>query len=272
MVPLRHHSLIGFVVLARPRAPRTLGWEDFDLLKTVGRETANYLAEQRASQALELAREFEIFNRRFAFVVHDIKNLVSQLSLLGRNIEKFGDNKDFRDDMVATVKDATAKMQSLMDRIHAAERSQPTAETTRLAPVIGDLVAARADVDGRLDFMCEAPDLAVFADRGRLQAVMGHLIQNAIDAVGDEGQVKISLKKNGRSAVIEVTDNGRGMDSEFIRMELFKPFRSTKDKGMGIGAYQCREFARELGGELDAISRPGTGTTMRMSLPIVETD
>jgi putative PEP-CTERM system histidine kinase len=271
IVPLWHHSLTGFILLARARAPRPLGWEDYDLLKIVGRQTASYLAEQRAAQALDQAREFEIFNRRFAFVIHDIKNLISQLSLLGTNIEKYGDNKAFREDMVETLKDATVRMQHMMERIHSRPQEDvPGKEIAAVAPMISSLIEAKKHVAATLIFECNAAETAVLGSRERLEAVMGHLIENAIDAVGDKGCVRIGLKKNGSSAIIEVTDDGPGMDNDFIRNELFKPFRSTKNRGMGIGAFQCREYAREMGGNLEAISAPGKGTTMRVTLPLAE--
>ncbi|MFQ5773779.1 MAG: XrtA/PEP-CTERM system histidine kinase PrsK [Kiloniellaceae bacterium] len=271
IVPLWHRSLVGLVVLARPRAPRTLEWEDYDLLDVVGRQTASYLAEQKAVEALEQAREFEIFNRRFAFVIHDVKNLVSQLSVLGLNFEKHGHRKAFRDDVVATINDAAKKMKQLMERIHALEPNQPAKEAQLLEPLIRRVITAQKGSQARVVLDGEGCDLAVLGDRDRLEAVIGHLLRNAIEAVDGTGTVRIGLRRNGRFAVVDVADEGPGMDRDFIRRELFKPFQSTKKEGMGIGAYQCREYARELGGNLEAISAPGEGTIMRITLPIAKT-
>src|SRR5262249_19636702 len=110
------------------------------------------------------------------------------------------------------------------------------------------------------------------ADEERLKGVVDHLIQNALDAVGKKGRVEVRLRNEGRTAVIEIEDNGPGMDPEFIRDRLFRPFDSTKNSGYGIGAYESREYARSLGGHLEAISKPGQGTIMRMSLPRVILD
>ena len=271
VIPLWHRDLVGFVILARPRAPVTLGWEDYDLLNVVGRQVASYLAEQKATEALEAAREFEIFNRRFAFVIHDVKNLVSQLSVLASNFEKYGDRKEFHDDAVATLKDASKKMERLVDRIHAFKGVQPAGEPLLLEPLIRRIIATGSGNAANVLFEVEASDLAVSVEGDRLEAVIGHLVQNAVDAVGGQGTVKVGLKlqQDGDFATVEVTDNGPGMNRDFIRRDLFKPFQSTKKKGMGIGAYQCREYARELGGNLEAISAPGRGTTMRMTLPVI---
>src|SRR3546814_13854417 len=78
-------------------------WEDFDLLRTVGQQAASYIAEAQSQSALADAEKFEEFNRRFAFIMHDIKNLVSQLSPVARNAERHADKPEFRADMVATL-------------------------------------------------------------------------------------------------------------------------------------------------------------------------
>jgi signal transduction histidine kinase len=71
------------------------------------------------------------------------------------------------------------------------------------------------------------------------------------------------------SVIVEVGDDGPGMSADFIHERLFAPFHSNKHGGFGVGVYQCREFARERGGDLDVISSPGSGTTMRLRLPVV---
>ncbi len=271
IVPLTHHAtFIGFLLLARPRAVRALGWEDYDLLKTTGRQAASYLAEQKNAVALAESREFAKFNRRFAFVIHDIKNLVSQLELLSKNMEKHGHNEQFREDMTDTLNDAVSKMRRLMDRLG---NDQPTADArnvVRIGPLLEKLTRIKQSDSIDLSVDLGGVDITVAADQERLSAIINHLLQNAIDAVGSEGWVKISLNRKDHSALIEVADNGPGMDRDFVINGLFKPFRSTKSQGMGIGAYQCREYARELGGDLEVISNPGSGTTMRIVLPVVD--
>lgn len=270
VVPLQHRAFYGFVVLARPRAPRDLNWEDYDLLDVVGRQATSYLAEQMALDALEAAREFEIFNRRFAFVIHDVKNLVSQLSVLGANFEKFGHREDFRRDVVSTLSDAADSMKRLMERIHAFEPNKAVHATQRLETLVQRIITTLENGNIRLVSDGDGKELVVDGDRDRLEAVIRHLIDNAVDAGAPGSEVQIGLRRNGRFATVDIIDHGRGMDREFVRRELFKPFQSTKKQGMGIGAYQCREVARELGGDLEAISAPGEGTTMRITLPVAE--
>jgi len=118
-----------------------------------------------------------------------------------------------------------------------------------------------------MDCESESMNLTVLADHDRLSAVFGHLFENATEAIDQDGWVRVHLHLRDRSALVEFIDNGRGMDQAFIEKELFRPFHSSKKDGFGLGSYQCREYVRELGGDLEIISSPGSGTTVRVILP-----
>lgn len=271
LLPLFHHdNPMGIVLLTDTRAPRTLDHEDLELVKMASRQAAGYLSEQRSARKLAEVREFEKFNRRYAFVTHDIKNLISQLSLVVRNFEKFGDRPDFQRDMLATVQSAVERMNQLMGRLNT--DSEPNViETVTVKPLIEKVIQEQELNDAQISLEC-APDVAtleVRADGKRVDSILRHLLQNALETSRRGGRIVVGLRRERNSAVIEVRDSGDGMDPEFIRSELFRPFRSTKRGGMGIGAYQCRTYARELGGDLEAISSVGAGTTMRVTLPLL---
>ena len=112
----------------------------------------------------------------------------------------------------------------------------------------------------------------MLADRERLERVLGHLIQNAIEATPKEGSVTISLVRAGEAVQVEIADTGEGMSEEFIRERLFKPFESTKSAGMGIGVFESREYINELGGRLEVSSQPSRGTTFKVILPLYQRD
>ncbi|WP_118857697.1 XrtA/PEP-CTERM system histidine kinase PrsK [Sphingomonas mesophila] len=265
-VPLVHSGrLVGLVILAAPPQRRDLDWEDFDLLKTAGRQAAATLAEAHGQQALARAERFDEFNRRFAFILHDIKNLVSQLSLVARNAERHADNPDFRADMVATLKSSVGKMNDLLARLGpAADNRQPRLEPVPLRNIVAAAIAGKR---GAHEVSLSGEGGWVLADPLLLDQAIAHLVQNAIDAspVGDPVTVRMASGEHGASIVI--ADRGAGMDSEFVRSRLFEPFASTKDGGFGIGAFEARAIIQAMGGRLGVDTAPGRGSRFTIHLP-----
>ena len=271
LVPLFHGEVLwGVVLLLRPRVPLDCNWEVIDVLKTAGRQAAGFLAfEETAVQLLE-ARQFEGFNRLSAFVVHDLKNLIAQLSLVVRNAERHAGNPEFVRDAMTTVEHAVGKMSRLLEQLRSMGKARRR-ERLDLRALLEEVVSARAGQLPRPRFVCETDgELWVEAQAERLASAFEHVIQNAQEAAGKGGWVKVRLARRGRQAIVEVEDNGPGMEAAFIRQRLFKPFETTKGlTGMGIGAYESREYARELGGDLVVQSTPGEGTCFRFILPLV---
>jgi putative PEP-CTERM system histidine kinase len=202
-------------------------------------------------------------------VLHDIKNLVSQLSLMVKNAEKHKNNPAFQEDMLQTVSESVEKMNNLLVRLHEGGKQVAASTALDLPRFLAQLVERNTRAGGRLSFACEIEGIAVITDEERLGAVMAHVIDNALDAIDDDGRIVVRLGTSGREAVIEVEDNGCGMSAEFIRDELFKPFRSSKGEGYGIGAFESREYVRDNGGRMNIQSEPGTGTTVTIRLPAI---
>lgn len=272
VVPLlQHGKLTGFIVLEQSRAPRDLNWEDLDILKTVSQQIASYLAEQGTEKALAEAQQFEEFNKKFAFIMHDIKNLASQLSLMVKNADKHADNPEFQKDMLLTVKDSVEKMQLLLTRLNRLKTADVSRdrEPVRLKPLLERLMSDQARTNANLTFSCHSEDATVLGEAARLETVFGHLVQNALEAVGADGDVDVTLDERKDWITVSVTDNGSGMDEQFVREELFKPFRTTKASGYGIGAYESRQTIRSLGGRIEVDSAVGKGTRMTVWLPRV---
>ena len=270
LVPLLHfEQLVGMIVLARPPHARKLDWEDFDLLRVAGQQLASYLAEHAGQAALAEAGRFEDFNRRIAFVMHDIKNLASQLSLLARNAEQHSDNPEFQRDMLITLRNSSDKLHALLSRL---SRYGSTAIDT-LEPVAADQVAARVAAQFQALHnvqLVEAAPCRVAAQADSLEQVLVHLVQNAVDASPAGAPVFLRVACAGLGGVIEVLDSGSGMSPEFIRARLFKPFDSTKSGGFGIGAYEARELIRAMRGRLDVESCEGLGSRFTIHLPLYD--
>ena len=270
VTPLIHHDrLVGVVVLAAPEYRRPLDWEDFDLLRTAGRQAASSLAEALGQEALSNAQRFEEFNRRFAFILHDVKNLVSQLSLVARNAERHADNPDFQTDMVATLKSSVGKMNDLLARLSPrSEARVQRVEAQPLRPLLANAIATkRGEHEVRL---IGHAGLWAEVDGPALEQALGHIIQNAVDACSANVPVTVRVAPNADFVTISVADKGVGMDSDFIRNRLFQPFSSSKPGGFGIGAFEARSLITAMGGRLTVDSTPGRGTTFTIILPVAD--
>jgi putative PEP-CTERM system histidine kinase len=263
-------QLIGFVVLNSARTPMDVNWEVNDLLKTAGRQAASFLAQMQATEALLEVRKFDAFNRMSAFVVHDLKNIVTQLSLMMKNAKRLHANPEFQQDMLMTVENSLDRMRQLMLQLREGATPPGTAFGVDLISVARRI---EADVVGRgrqleLDV---AEKVLARGHEDRLERVIGHVVHNALDATDPSGRVWLKIERSGGSARIEVGDTGHGMTQEFVRDRLFKPFHSTKQAGMGIGAYESFQYVKELGGDIAVNSEPGQGTQVSMLLPLFET-
>jgi putative PEP-CTERM system histidine kinase len=271
VVPLiLERELIGFAELRRPVAPLRIDWEVRDILKTAGRQVAGTLAVRRAVEKLVQARQFESFNRMSAFVVHDLKNLVAQLGLLLKNAARHRDNPEFQRDMLETVENVLDRMQGLLLQLRVGTRPIEPAAPVPLAEVLRSAVSAKRGmrVEPVLEIAPDAERADVIAHRDRLERVVGHIVHNAIEATPADGSVAILARVEGDEAAVRVVDTGVGMSRAFVETRLFRPFSSTKEHGMGIGAFESREYLREIGGSLGVDSTEGRGTTFTIRVPL----
>ncbi|MES2116712.1 MAG: XrtA/PEP-CTERM system histidine kinase PrsK [Pseudomonadota bacterium] len=270
VVPLiLHGRLFGFVTLDQPRTRIALNWEVTDVLKIAGSQAAGYLAHRESADSLAVARQFESFNRMSAFIVHDLKNLVSQLSLLLSNAARHQGNPEFEQDMLATLAHSVDKMKLLLHKLHRDGRQEQDGPQPLDQLLLRALQAHADRAPPPVLASCTA-GLTVRADGSRLERVLGHLLQNAVDATPAGGAITVRLLRVGQAAVVELADTGHGMSEQFIRERLFQPFDSTKPAGMGIGVFESREYVRDLGGELEVASTPGMGSTFRVVLPLYQ--
>lgn len=264
---LLHGKLFGFMVLAKPRSEIRLNWEVLDLLKIAGSQAVSYLAQEESSNALLVAQQFESYNRMSTFVVHDLKNLVAQLSLLVANAKKHKDSPEFQEDMLETITYSVEKMKVLLQKFMRNSAPElPTALNVR--DVLKHIVSSKERFQPRPVLEIRCADVLVHANAARLERVIGHLVQNAIEATGKDGKIVVSLDADQDFVHIEISDTGQGMSPEFIEQRLFKPFVSTKPAGMGIGVFEMREYVLELGGKVEVQSAPSQGTTFRIALPV----
>jgi putative PEP-CTERM system histidine kinase len=269
IVPLATQGdLRGFAVLTAPLAHVAVDWEVRDILKTAASQVSSHLAQIANAAQVAESRQFAGFHRLSAFVLHDLKNLVSQQSVVVSRVARHRHNPAFVDDIAHILEHSVRKMQRLMDLLKGGvSAARPL--RLELAHVLEEAVKNRRVARPAPVLDVYAAPLCVHADHDRLLSVLEHLLQNAQDATADEGSVRVTLGESDDQALIEIEDTGCGMDERFVHDRLFRPFDTTKgDTGMGIGAYESREYARALGGELEVESTPGVGTRFRLVLPL----
>jgi putative PEP-CTERM system histidine kinase len=266
---LQLDHLMGFVLLYDPPPPFELTYEDRDLLKTVGRHVATQIAQQEADRKLTESRQFEAYNRLTAFMMHDLKNSAAQLRLIVDNYERHKRNPEFIDDVMGTVANAVERITRLIDQLRGSTAPERLARVD-LAEIAREAVRRCSVRQPRPTLQrCEAA--LVQANPERLTTVVEHVIRNAQDATAAEGSVCVAVSQRGLQAQLTVSDTGQGMDAEFVRDRLFRPFDSTKGaKGMGVGAYQVREYVQRLAGNVEVQSSPGQGTRFTISMPVCE--
>jgi putative PEP-CTERM system histidine kinase len=269
-VPLVHgERLTGFVLLGRPPVDRRLDWEDHDLLSVAARQAASHLAEAQGQAALGEARRFHEFNRRFAFIVHDVKNLASQLGLVARNAERHADNPAFRADMVETLRDSVARLNDLLAKLSPQTAVKADAPGIAAPMAVLETIAARRRAQHPVRLSGRA-DIHASFDPARLELALDHLVQNAIEASPAGEPVWLSVAPREHEIEIAVLDRGRGMSADFVRHGLFVPFDSTKPGGFGIGAFEARALVAAMGGRLEVESREGEGSRFVILLPVAE--
>jgi putative PEP-CTERM system histidine kinase len=275
IVPMRYRSTVaGFAILNRPRASRTLDWEDQSLVRLVAMQLAAHLVQEETAQSLADARQLEDFNKRFAFVVHDIKNTIGQLRLMVSNITKFGDEKEFRDDMVITLGNSVERLEGMLKSLTVVGQRPVSRELHQAIDLVEFLTGFKEEkcaLGHPLAINAEISNTSlVRTDFAILHRVLEHVVSNALEASPAGVAVKIDATTAGNAVLIAVSDQGPGMTQQFVNEELFRPLKSTKRGGFGIGGYQVRELMRDLGGDVTVVSVVGQGTCVTLSLPLVQ--
>jgi putative PEP-CTERM system histidine kinase len=267
-VPLFHNgSLEGVLLLGRPlNSGEAYHYEDFDLMKTLARQASSAILNLRLSDELSRAREMEAVGKISAFVLHDLKNLVSTLSLVVDNAREHMGNPEFQEDMLLSLGGTVTRMKGLMTRLKKLEekhdlRREPVDLLELTGAVVRQLGSGLVTVSGK--------DAVAHADPEETAKVLLNLLLNALEASAAGTCVAVEVGCDD-SAWIRVSDQGCGMTAEFLRTRLFKPFSTTKEKGLGIGLYQCRQIVKAHGGRIDVRSEAGKGSTFTVILPKIE--
>jgi hypothetical protein len=266
LVPLfGSEGLEAVLVLGRPvnRNEQYL-YEDYDLMKTLARQAASALLNNRLSEQLARSRELEVMGRVSAFIIHDLKNLVYTLSLTVDNGREHIADPEFQNDLLDTLSNTVNRMKVLISRLkNLPEKRSLELEGVNLRRLAADTAAM---VPGNAAISVNGADTPAEVDREEIQKVVMNLLVNALEATDGKGPVAVEVG-TGSSPFIRVSDAGCGIPEEFLRSQLFSPFKTTKKKGLGIGLYQCRQIVEAHGGRIDVESTVGKGTAFTVWLP-----
>jgi putative PEP-CTERM system histidine kinase len=260
---------LGAIVLADRVRGLRYSAEEMDLLKCIGDQVAASLLKLRLTEEIMERRELEAFQTMSAFLIHDLKNAASTLGLMLENLPGHFDNPAFRQDAFRGIGSAASRINDLINRMNALRHE------LRLKPAELDLnhvvTEALTNLNGTLDTKLVTkfnPIPRILADREQLQSVCTNLLLNARDAVGTDGRITVETARHDQWVALSISDNGCGMTEQFIKNSLFRPFRSTKKKGLGIGMFQSKTIVEAHQGKIHVESELGIGTTFRVMLPL----
>jgi len=259
---------MGVVTLADRVGGTPYTVEELDLLKCMGDQIAVGLLNLRLTEEITRGKELEAFQAMSAFFVHDLKNAASTLSLTLQNLPVHFDDPAFRSDALRGIGETANRINELISRLTAFRHLEVNLGEVDLNRVVDDALKAlngTANIKVLKDLRLE-PKLRL--DRDQLGSVITNLLLNARDAVGPEGEVRIKTAQNGNWAVVSIADNGCGMNPAFLKSSLFRPFQTTKKKGLGIGMFQSKMIVEAHRGRILVESEPAVGTTFRVMLPL----
>ena len=261
-------AFYGFFLLGDSKELTRLNWEDRDLFFAISKQLGNFVSLHEANDKLAESKQFDAFNRMSAFLVHDLKNVQAQLTLINKNAEKHRENPDFIDDVFETVESATERLDKVLTQLRNKQAVQSKSELIDVSKIVENVVQQR-NVKKPHVTITQINSCSMAIDGETLHSVLNHLIQNAQEATNADGWVKVSLVHEDKDIIIDITDNGCGMSTEFIKNRLFKPFDTTKgNAGMGIGVFEAKQFIESIAGLLSVDSEVGKGSTFQIELPI----
>ena len=259
-------TFYGFFILAGETLP--LNWEDRDLLFAVSKQLGNFVSLHEANDQLAESKQFDAFNRMSAFLVHDLKNVQAQLTLITSNADKHRDKPEFINDVFETITSATSRLERVLTQLGNKQVVETSKQEVNVHELIAQVVEQR-NVDLPNITIEKNEHITILIDPDTFHSVLNHLLQNGQEATNNQGWVKIKAAVTSDELHIIILDNGCGMSADFIQNRLFKPFDTTKDNaGMGIGVYEAQQFIESLGGVMQVTSFEGEGSMFQLTIPL----
>ena len=270
VVPLRWRTeLVGLLLLGPERTGTAYDVEDLEFLETIAEQAAGVVATAHLAEDLARSRAFEAFHRVTSFVIHDLKNSISSLSMLSQNALRHYDDPEFQRDAIRTLAQTVERMKGLLGRMSASSDSTAlNIQPVDLAALVLDTIVPLVH-DNRITVVKELASVPPLpGDAEALRRVVQNLVTNAVQSIDGSGTITVKTHEDSHHAVLVVSDTGCGMSEAFIRRSLFSPFSTTKKEGWGIGLYQSKSIVEAHGGSIEVSSAEGKGTTFCVRLPV----
>jgi putative PEP-CTERM system histidine kinase len=262
-------EVLGLTILGDRVGGVSFSWQDFDLLKCIADQVAASLLNVQLSQKLLQAKEMEAFQTMSAFFVHDLKNTTSTLNLMLKNLPVHFNDPEFRADALRGISKTVAHINRLIGRLSLLRHElQIKPVESDLNEVVVKALAGWEEAAGvnLIKSLGALPKIPL--DQEQMLKVVTNLVLNAREAVLPAGEVRIETAQSNDRVILTVSDNGCGMDPEFLSRSLFRPFQTTKKNGLGIGLFQSKMIVEAHKGKVQVESQPGKGTTFRIILPL----
>ncbi len=279
--PIVHNGIINGILLIVIKS-RKLDIEDNALIHVFTQAIGSLYHKNFLKQKEVESGQFQSFNQIVSFVVHDLKNQIATLSLIAKNADTYIENPEFQKSLIRSIRTCAENLTALTEKLSKSRKGLVFSITVDpVLPIIEKVITSPlvTENDGVRVEWINKESCNASIDSTALEHVVINIIKNAIEAMEGNGILRVycgdadskameTLKRfnlsdsqiEKRTAVICIEDNGCGMDSDFVEYKLFKPFETTKDKGIGIGLYQCKTYIEKMNGILLCSSAAGEGT------------
>ena len=264
-------QLVGCIGLGPEYTGGRYGQDDYDLLTALGSQAASALIAVRLTEETARLRERRALHNISAFLLHDIKNAASILSLIHANAAEHMDNPEFRKDVIIAIGDALHRMEKaqtslsmLRDRVKSVWHDVDFSQF-----LSGLLIRFEQRLPG-LEIVLDCPTgIVVRTDPQHLETVFENLLLNAYEAGSGKCQVHIEIVQDAGGLTISVANNGPAIPSHLLPEQLFQRFVSEKPDGSGIGLWQARLVLQRLGATIMAENPKTGGARFVIRLPVV---
>ena len=268
------NEVLALLGIGREMSNEKFSAEDERLLTSISNQLANFIATHKLSEELLLSREWDSFNRFASFILHDLKNLATLQGMTLENAKHLSHNPNFITDAFATFHQTTDKMINLIaslsvQRGQLSLKQQPVNILQVLSNTFDDLkITQRNGIRVKTTFPPQNKAPMISGDPELLQKAFTNLLLNAIQSLPQgKGAVEVTVsEQNSGRITAAIRDTGCGIPPDKLQ-NLFRPFQTTKEKGMGIGLCHTRSIIEVHGGQIRIESEVDTGTKVEVDLP-----